>query len=65
MQSQIQNLRHSLAHILAQAVQRTIDSAVQLGTGPAIETGFYYDMKFSEGVDFNEEQLKALNKAIE
>lgn len=29
--------RHSLAHVLAQAVQRNVDPAVQLGTGPAVE----------------------------
>jgi threonyl-tRNA synthetase len=57
--------RHSLAHILAQAVQRTIDAQVQLGTGPAIDTGFYYDMKFSEGITLGEEDLKALTTIMQ
>ncbi|MEI7563653.1 MAG: hypothetical protein WCJ39_08750 [bacterium] len=29
--------RHSLAHILAQAIQRTIDPSAKLGIGPAID----------------------------
>gem|GEM_PF-3451619 len=44
----IEILRHSFAHLLAQAVQRTVDPLVQLGTGPSIEYGFYYDIHFSE-----------------
>ncbi len=35
-------LRHSSAHILAQAVQRVFPGA-KIANGPAIETGFYYD----------------------
>jgi len=57
--------RHSLAHILAQAVQRTIDPAVQLGTGPAVDNGFYYDMLFSGDKEFGEDQLKILQKTME
>ncbi|KKP30429.1 MAG: Threonine-tRNA ligase [Parcubacteria group bacterium GW2011_GWA2_31_28] len=45
------NIRHSLAHILASAVQNLFPGA-RLGTGPAIENGFYYDLdskhRFSE-----------------
>ncbi|MED2971956.1 threonine--tRNA ligase [Fictibacillus sp. B-59209] len=36
-------MRHSAAHVLAQAVQRLYDN-VKLGVGPIIENGFYYDM---------------------
>lgn len=39
----IENIRHSLAHILAQAVLETYPG-VKLGIGPAIENGFYYDV---------------------
>src|SRR6266481_284965 len=38
----IHNLRHSLAHILASAVLEMFPKA-QLGVGPVIEHGFYYD----------------------
>ncbi|WP_338044749.1 threonine--tRNA ligase [Paenibacillus lignilyticus] len=38
-------LRHSTAHLMAQAIKRIYgDEAVQLGVGPVIEDGFYYDV---------------------
>jgi threonyl-tRNA synthetase len=40
-------MRHSLAHILAEAVLQVRPKA-QLGFGPAIRTGFYYDMLLEE-----------------
>lgn len=39
----LHSLRHSTAHILAQAVQRLYPTA-RFGIGPAIEDGFYYDI---------------------
>lgn len=62
---ELSHARHSLAHILAQAVQRSLDPAVQLGTGPAVDNGFYYDMLFSEGVAFGEDNIKPLQKTME
>ncbi|MEI6673069.1 MAG: hypothetical protein WCL02_07260 [bacterium] len=56
--------RHSLSHVLAQAVQRAIDPSAKLGIGPAIDTGFYYDFIFSEGVECKEQQLKDINKMM-
>ncbi|QTV80724.1 threonine--tRNA ligase [Microbacterium sp. NIBRBAC000506063] len=55
-------LRHSAAHVLAQAVQR-IRPQANLGIGPPIENGFYYDF----GVDepFTPEDLKAIKKEME
>lgn len=57
--------RHSLAHLLAQACQRYIDPTVQLGTGPALETGFYYDVLFADGIVFSSDQCKELTKKIQ
>jgi len=62
---QLYCIRHSLSHVLAQAIQRTLDPAVQLGTGPAIDDGFYYDVSLSQGVEFKEENLKELGKVME
>jgi len=45
---EIEVCRHSLSHVLAAAVKRLIPS-VQLGIGPAIENGFYYDFLLPEG----------------
>ncbi|MGB4777471.1 threonine--tRNA ligase [Microbacterium sp.] len=55
-------LRHSTAHVLAQAVQR-IRPQANLGIGPPIVDGFYYDF----GVDepFTPEDLKAIKKEME
>jgi threonyl-tRNA synthetase len=39
----LQRLRHSTAHVLAQAVTETFPGT-KLGIGPAIEDGFYYDI---------------------
>ncbi|HMS91123.1 MAG TPA: threonine--tRNA ligase [Candidatus Absconditabacterales bacterium] len=64
MEESILKPRHSLSHVLAQAVQRSLDPAARLGIGPAIDTGFYYDFIFSEGVELKEENLKEINKTM-
>ena len=42
--------RHSLAHVMALAVQRLFPGT-KLGFGPAIDNGFYYDFQFAEPFD--------------
>jgi threonyl-tRNA synthetase len=54
-------LRHSAAHVLAQAVQ-SINPEAKLGIGPPITDGFYYDFDVAES--FTPEDLKALDKAM-
>ncbi|MCG7426632.1 threonine--tRNA ligase [Helcobacillus sp. ACRRO] len=54
-------LRHSTAHVLAQAVQR-INPEAKLGIGPPIRDGFYYD--FDVETPFTPEDLKALQKEM-
>ncbi|MDX2375358.1 threonine--tRNA ligase [Microbacterium sp. LRZ72] len=55
-------LRHSAAHVLAQAVQR-IDPQANLGIGPPITDGFYYDFGVEEA--FTPEKLKAIEKEMQ
>jgi threonyl-tRNA synthetase len=55
-------LRHSTAHVLAQAVQ-SINPEAKLGIGPPITDGFYYDFDVAE--PFTPDDLKALGKAME
>ncbi|HEY5248169.1 MAG TPA: threonine--tRNA ligase [Dermatophilaceae bacterium] len=55
-------LRHSAAHVLAQAVQQ-INPQAKLGIGPPISDGFYYD--FDVETPFTPEDLKALEKAMQ
>ena len=55
-------LRHSTAHVLAQAVQQ-INPDAKLGVGPPIENGFYYD--FDVATPFTPEDLKELEKVMQ
>ncbi len=54
-------LRHSTAHVLAQAVQDTFPEA-KLGIGPPIKDGFYYD--FSVDTPFTPDDLEVLEKRM-
>ena len=54
-------LRHSAAHVAAQAVQQ-INPEAKLGIGPPITDGFYYD--FDVEVPFTPEDVKAIDKAM-
>jgi len=54
-------LRHSTAHVLAQAVQR-IHPQANLGIGPPIADGFYYDFGVAE--PFTPDDLKAIDKEM-
>jgi threonyl-tRNA synthetase len=55
-------LRHSTAHVLAQAVQ-SLFPAAQLGIGPPIENGFYYDFDVPE--PFHPDDLKRIEKRMQ
>ena len=55
-------LRHSTAHVLAQAVQNTFPEA-RLGIGPPVKDGFYYD--FDVERPFTPEDLKVLEKRMQ
>jgi threonyl-tRNA synthetase len=55
-------LRHSTAHVLAQAVQSLIPAA-KLGIGPPIENGFYYDFDVPE--PFHPDDLKRIEKRMQ
>ncbi|MCM3163353.1 threonine--tRNA ligase [Metabacillus litoralis] len=59
----LQILRHSTAHVLAQAVKR-IYGAVKLGIGPVIEDGFYYDMNLEE-LSLTSNDLEKIEKEME
>ncbi|MEH7627667.1 threonine--tRNA ligase [Bacillus subtilis] len=45
----LQIMRHSTAHLLAQAIKR-IYKDVKFGVGPVIENGFYYDVEMDEAI---------------
>jgi threonyl-tRNA synthetase len=54
-------LRHSTAHVMAQAVQEMFDPA-KLGIGPPIKDGFYFDFDVPEA--FKPEDLKRIEKRM-
>ncbi|MFE8703758.1 threonine--tRNA ligase [Cytobacillus sp. FJAT-54145] len=63
-------LRHSSAHLLAQAIKR-LHKNVKLGVGPVIEGGFYYDVDVEEALTpedlplIEKEMKKIINENIE
>jgi threonyl-tRNA synthetase len=54
-------LRHSTAHLLAEAVRR-LYPGVKIAIGPPIESGFYYDFEFPEPI--GEEALERIENEI-
>jgi threonyl-tRNA synthetase len=59
--SQLDKIRHSLAHLLAAAVLKEFPDA-KLGIGPTIENGFYYDFLLPRAI--TPDDLKTLEKTM-
>lgn len=59
--SQLEKMRHTASHVLAQAVLKLYPDA-KIGIGPAIDNGFYYDFEFSEPI--TEEDLPKIQKEM-
>lgn len=58
----ISTKRHSLAHIMAQAVKQNYPEA-KIATGPDTDDGFYYDFDFWE-TEFSDKDLKKIEKTM-
>ncbi len=56
-------LRHSAAHVMAEAIQRVVPGA-QLVYGPPLETGFYYDIAFPEDRPLREGDFEVIEKEM-
>lgn len=61
VQSDLDRLRHSASHIMAEAVKKLFPNA-KLAIGPAIKDGFYYDIDFGESV--SDEILPKIEEAM-
>ena len=59
----IENIRHSLSHLLAMAVLEKYPGT-KLGIGPAVETGFYYDFEFPENSSLTDADLNILEEKM-
>ncbi|UII55134.1 threonine--tRNA ligase [Cytobacillus spongiae] len=69
-QDALEVLRHSSAHLMAQAIKRLYKN-VKLGVGPVIEGGFYYDIDIEESLSpedlpvIEKEMKKIINENLE
>ncbi|MDO8560550.1 MAG: threonine--tRNA ligase [bacterium] len=59
----LEAMRHSFAHVLAQAVLQLYPDA-KLAIGPAIDDGFYYDFDLGQGKTFTPQDLPKLEKVM-
>jgi threonyl-tRNA synthetase len=60
--AELQHIRHTLAHLLAAAVKQSHPDA-KLTLGPAIDTGFYYDIDFGDE-KVSDEELPKIEKQM-
>src|ERR1700689_2157933 len=58
-------MRHSTAHVLAQALRHLYGAELQYTIGPVIENGFYYDFKFPKDVAFSVDDLPKVEKEMQ
>ncbi len=61
MSHPVQTVRHSLSHVMAEAVVK-LHPGTKVGIGPAIEDGFYYDFQFPEPLQ--PDDLPAIEKEM-
>src|SRR5690349_17291721 len=57
-------MRHSTAHVLAQALRHLYGAKVQYTIGPVIENGFFYDFEFPKGVTFSADDLPKVEEEM-
>ncbi len=60
----LQLIRHSAAHVMAEAIQDVIGRDVLLAYGPATETGFFYDMFVPAGKKISTDHFEAIDKRM-
>ena len=60
-ETQLYRIRHSLAHIMAQAMLEQFPDA-RIAIGPPIEDGFYYDFELPQSI--TDEDLRAVEKRM-
>ena len=63
VQQDLQTIRHSCAHVMAEAVLR-LYPGTKIAIGPAIENGFYYDFEFPKDVKLSETDFPAIEKEM-
>ena len=54
-------MRHSAAHVMAEAIQDVLGKQVQLAYGPPTDTGFFYDMYVPPEIKFSSDHFERIN----
>jgi threonyl-tRNA synthetase len=54
-------MRHSAAHVMAEAIQDVLGKQVQLAYGPPTDTGFFYDMYVPPEIKFSSDHFEKIN----
>lgn len=57
-------IRHSAAHVMAEAIQDVIGQDVLLAYGPPTDTGFFYDMFVPQGKSISSDHFEAINSRM-
>jgi threonyl-tRNA synthetase len=57
-------IRHSAAHVMAEAIQDVLGKDVRLAYGPPTDTGFFYDMAVPEGKKLSTDHFEAINRRM-
>src|SRR5215218_8887720 len=58
-------MRHSTAHVMAQALRHLYGRDFQYTIGPVIDNGFFYDFEFPKDVKFSVEDLPKVEKEMQ
>lgn len=58
-------MRHSTAHVLAQALRHLYGAKLQYTIGPVIENGFFYDFEFPQGVTISGADLPKIEEEMQ
>lgn len=61
---QLHAMRHSLAHIMASAIQHLWPN-VKLGVGPVVENGFYYDVDLGDGEQLSQDDFERIEAEMQ
>ena len=60
----LETMRHSCAHLFAQAMRELYGDKVHFGFGPEVENGFYYDFELTDGTKITTEDFPKIEKKM-
>ena len=60
----LDTMRHSCAHLFAQAMRELYGDKIHFGFGPEVENGFYYDFELTDGTKITTEDFQKIEKKM-